>query len=285
MTKSLQMQRPDLDSFWIGFICGVKEVISAVQQKQHPVGSDASLILGWSFYFDIMTRFSFRHWRTELIESTAKALGYVPNTEECALQYTLARISFARNVPGIDVHAHPITQLIGRVLRTALNSSNRLYHAPEHQRSLNDLSLELENAALTSGGTEQGSEAGRHLDVARFAALVYFERVCRRFSGQSSKISKWVTKAQAQLNKLHTFPCSFALFILGCEAHSDEDRLFLLDSFTRLERAPYLRRVLEAKDLMQSAWNQHDLEVEGQLDYVHKLNLVLSSRDAIPSFI
>jgi hypothetical protein len=75
------------------------------------------------------------------------------------------------------------------------------------------------------------------------------------------------------------------MFVIGCEAHTDEERLVMLDFFTRLEQVPHLNSLLEAKGLVQTAWIQHDLGVEGELEYIHKVNLVMSSRDVIPSFI
>lgn len=279
------MQKPYEDSFWVGYICGAKEIINTLHKERLP-SRDASLILAWIFHFDVMSRFSFRHWRTDMITATAVELGFVAGTEECALQYTFACISFARQLPYIAEHAHPITQLLAKVLDTPLYSSYSLYHTVEYQRSLDDLSYKLENAIITSiEEDDQQQEDSRHLEVARLAGLVYHERVARNFSGQSARIDKWSAKAHSVFGKLNTFPSSFALFTFGCEAHTDEDRVRFLNFFTRLEQVPHLRRVLEVKGLIQTAWTQHDLEVHGQLEYIHMLNLVLSSRDAIPTFM
>jgi hypothetical protein len=75
------------------------------------------------------------------------------------------------------------------------------------------------------------------------------------------------------------------MFVVGCEAHTDEERLVMLDFFTRLEQVHHLNSLLEAKGMIQTAWIQHDLGAEGELEYIHKVNLVMSSRDVIPSFI
>jgi hypothetical protein len=75
------------------------------------------------------------------------------------------------------------------------------------------------------------------------------------------------------------------MFIVGCEVLTDEERLIILDFFTRLEQGSHLSSSLEAKGMIQTAWIQHDLGVEGELEYIHKINLVMSSRDVIPSFV
>ncbi|KAF1841919.1 uncharacterized protein K460DRAFT_358611 [Cucurbitaria berberidis CBS 394.84] len=82
----VEMQRiPERDSGW---------------QMKPTLGDDASIILGWVYYFDVLTRFSIRHWRTESIQSTAVELGLnTSGSSACAMQYLIARKSFAREIP------------------------------------------------------------------------------------------------------------------------------------------------------------------------------------------
>lgn len=279
-------KKPKKDCGWVGHVCGAKEVIQAMQQEQHAIGSDTSVILGWSVYFDVLARFSFRHWRTESIKTTALQLGFTSDGSAlCALQYLIARASFAREIPTILNHAHPIVPLLAEVFDTILDSSNPQYHTPEYQQSLDSLSLRLANTSVVSKHEEEPNGPSDLLELTRLAALIYFERVSRNFSGHSTKIGLWIANAQAILVNLHECPCPFTLLIFGCEASLDEDRLILLDLFTRLEQRPHLISLLEVKGLIQSAWIQHDLEVERSLEYIRKLNLVVSSRDAVPSFM
>ncbi|KAH7380058.1 fungal-specific transcription factor domain-containing protein [Pyrenochaeta sp. MPI-SDFR-AT-0127] len=283
----VEMQQSPLgDCGWVGHICGAKEVIHVMQQKQHPPGSDTSVIFGWAYYFDVLTRFTLRHWRTESIKSTAEELGFSTNGSElCALQYIIMRDSFAKSIPTIEIHAHPVMQLLAEVFETILSSSNPHYHTTEYQQSLNNLTFRLENVSLVSEHGEEAQCDSASLELTRLAALVYLERVSRNFSGQSAKIGKWIIQAQAILIQLRECPSHFTLFIFGCEAHTDEDRLILLALFTRIEQRPYINSFLGLKGLIQSAWIQHDLEVDGSLEYVHKINLVLSSRNIIPNFM
>lgn len=260
-------------------------IIRALQDKEHAESQEISLILAWSFHFDVMSQFSLRHWRTELIKFTVKELAFFPKSYECGYQCILARTSFARQLPYIKVHAHPITQLLARVFETNLYSSDPQYHTVEYQQSLDDLSHELETATISSIEGDQEDDDIQHMEIARLAALVYHERVSRNFSGHSDRITTWITKAHATLRKVKNFPCFFALFVIGCETHEDEERVRFLDFFARLEEAPHLNRVTDIKGLIQSAWIQHDLASDEQLEYLSKINLVLSSRNVLPSFM
>ncbi|CAO2647873.1 Nn.00g087950.m01.CDS01 [Neocucurbitaria sp. VM-36] len=281
----VEMQQSDQDCGWVGHICGAKEVIYAVKKMDPTPGSDEAVIFGWIYYFDTLARFSLRHWRTESIESTALALGFSANGSQlCIMQYIIARDSFAREIPMLSTHAHPLLLLLTEVFETILYASNPRYHTTEYQQFLKELRSKLENCDFDSSKKVSQNDSQR-LELIRLASLVYLERVSRNFSGQSAQLESWTKAARSILVRLDTYPCPFALFIFGCESHTDVDRMVLLDLFTRIESKPHIRSLFEVKGLIQSAWIQHDLEVEGTLEYIHKLNLVLSSRESVPSFM
>ncbi|KAF2828599.1 hypothetical protein CC86DRAFT_288709 [Ophiobolus disseminans] len=289
----LEMQQTSgNNSGWVGYISGVKQVIDAVKEAEPPVGSDASLVLGWVYYFEVMARFVFRHWRTEYVKAVAKALGFDANgSDSCRLQYILARASFTRSIPNISMHAHPIMVLLAEIAETAMYSSDPRYTTPEYQRYLNDLRSRLEQVSPLTH-TVDGSmhnEVDHHttllLDLTRLAGLIYLERVSRNFSGQSARIDSWTRQALSTLTELDSCLCPFALSIVGCETVRDADRLIILGLYSRMEARPHLQSFMDIKSLLHTAWNLQDLAEEGELEYIQKLNIVFSSRDVVPSLI
>ncbi|OWY47523.1 uncharacterized protein AALT_g6558 [Alternaria alternata] len=275
----------DLDCDWIGHLCGARNIVPTVDKKAHSVGSDAAIILDWLYYFVTFTRFSFRHWRTYMIRSTSHELGFKAANHTCSVQYRIARIAFAEDMSSIATYAHPLLQLLAEVFETRLYASDPLYHSTDYQHSLDNLKSRLNDVDLVT--RDDGREGDKYycLEFTKLAGLIYLERVSRNFSGQSTQLDRWKEYALCILAKLDTHPPSFAMFVVGCEAHTDEERLVMLDFFTKLEQGPYLNSLLEAKGMIQTAWIQHDLGAEGELEYIHKVNLVMSSRDVIPSFI
>ncbi|KAF2033700.1 hypothetical protein EK21DRAFT_58253 [Setomelanomma holmii] len=288
----LEMQHTGANtSCWVGYICGVKHVVDAVGNVEPSSGTDASLILGWVFYFDVMSRMTNRHWRTEHIEAVAEGLGYISDgSTGCKLQYIRARTLFARGVSDIANHAHPIVRLLAEVSETAMFSSDPRYLTNEYQQNLDDLRFRLENVStrrvLLAGSAQDTPEHIQSLlGLTRLAGLIYLERVSRSFSGQSAKIDSWTQQALAILARLDSCFCPFALLVVSCETSQDEDRMIILDLFARMEKQPHLQSLLEAKALIQTAWNQQDLAEGEGLEYIHKINVVLSSREAVPSLI
>jgi hypothetical protein len=280
------------NSCWISYICGVKQMIEIARQYNSTNNSDISLMLGWVYYFDIMARFTIRHWRTEQVEAAAKTLGFNSQGEKsCVIQYILAQDSFAKGVPDLAAHSHSTIQLLAEVSGIAIYSSEPRYTTADYQRHLDDLRLKLEAEVISDSDMiyTTKSDSTFHdqqiLQLVCLAALIYLERVSRNFSGQSAKLDLWTNQGFSILNKLDSCLCPFALFILGCEANKDEDRIIILNLYSRMENQPYLRSFMESRLLVQTAWNQQDLAHEGNLEYIHKLNLVISSRDLLPSFI
>jgi hypothetical protein len=171
-----------------------------------------------------------------------------------------------------------------------MHSSEPNYCSTEYQRHLNDLRLKLQNADACIYDHDDSapydvSYNEQLLDLARLAGLIYLERVSRNFSGYSAKIESWTKQALQMLAKLESCHCPFALFFIGCETDIDEDRIVILNLYAKMENRPHLQSFMEVKGLIQTAWNQQDLAEEGELDYVHKLNLVMSSRDIVPTFM
>jgi hypothetical protein len=281
------------NSCWIGYLCGAKQVVNAFKNSNPAPCSDASLILGWLYYFDVMARFSFRHWRTEQMKAIAKGLGFNPQSEEeeCALQYILARDSFSRGVTNIAVHAHPVVELLAEVSETAMYSSEPRYLTAKYQLHLEDLRLKLETASALicslspSVKEEVDTHAHQLLELTRLAGLIYLERISRNFSRESTKLKFWTRQALSILKELDSCLCPFALFIVGCEATEDEDRMIILNLYMKMEARPHLQGFMEIRSLLRTAWTQQDLAQDGELGYIHKLNLVMSSRDVVPSLI
>lgn len=238
-----------------------------------------------------MARFTFRHWRTEYVEGLAEALGFnACGSQSCHLQFVLARASFARSIPNMTTHTHSIISLLSEVSDTALHSSDPRYLTPAYQDYLNDLRERLESVPPRVHDFDTAlyvelNDSERLLDLVRLAGLIYLERVSRNFSGQSFVIEAWARQALATFSLLDSCLCPFALWIIGCETDNDADRRIILDLFARMEARPHFQSFMEIRSLIQTAWNLQDLAVNGELEYIQKLNIVLSSRWVCPSLI
>lgn len=290
----LQMQQTsEKNSQWVAHICGAKDVIEAIQSKRYIPGSDSSVILGWVYYYDVLARFSLRHWRTHMVKQTAANLGFDPNgsSPACAIEHIIVRASFARQIPDISIYSHQVLRLLSEVCDTILYPWGPQYYADEYREYLDGLESRLRKSILLTGpdiGTSPQvviQDVAQVLELFRLAGLVYLERASRNFSGQSTKLEQWTDEAFSIFTKLDACQYPFPLFIFGCEARTDDRRMAILDLIAKTEQDPHVRNVQEVRSLIQSVWIQGDLEVDGEVEYIRKLNLVLSSRDVVPSFV
>jgi hypothetical protein len=288
-----QMQQTYGDnSCWISYLNSLSPVISVVQSASPPISSDTSVILGWLFHFEVMARFSLRHWRTQQMKALVRELGFDIETPQgsCIQQFILAQARLAQGLPEIAEHAHPVVRLLADVSHTAMYSSEKRYLDIGYQTHLEDLRGKLEGVSSEISGVNGAPEEERKhmqnlLELNRLAGLIYLERVSRNFSGHSIQIRTWVTQALSILGTLETCVAPFALFIVGCELHRDEDRMRVLNLFANAEKGPHLRSFLEIRALIQTAWNQQDLAGDEGIEYIYKLGLVMSSRNVVPSLI
>ena len=282
------LENLEMNSQWIAYICGAKDVIRAVQSETHVAGSDSSVILGWVYYYDVLARFCLRHWRTPMVKHTAKVLGFNPRrSQECAVQYLLARSSFSSEIPNIASHCHQVLGLLSEVCNTVLYPWGSQYHSDDYREHLRRLEWRLRSVsftltdALTSPHSTDDSLTGV-IELFRLAGLVYLERATRNFSGQCTILNQWTEEAFSILSKLDVCRYPFPIFIFGCEAHTDDRRMTVLDLLSRTEQDPHVWNMQDARALVQCAWVQEDLEVDREVEYIRKLNIVLSSRDVIP---
>jgi hypothetical protein len=277
------------DSSWVGHICGAKGVITALQGQRYVPGSDVSVILGWIYYYDVMTRFSIRHWRINMFQEASSDNKWPPDL--CEMQFVFARISFAKQISDISSHAHKVIQLLYEVCsNTLLYAWGPAYHSDEYRKYLDGLELRLtESISLTSPDTEATQsvteETSPVLELFRLSTLVYLERASRNFSGQSTKLDQWVEDSFSILTNLDTCQHPFPLFILGCEARTDSHRIAILDLIANTEELLHVRNLQEVRELIQSMWVQEDLDVNGEVGFIEKLNLVLSCSGVVPGFV
>jgi len=121
------------------------------------------------------------------------------------------------------------------------------------------------------------------LELYKLATLIYLERQSTNFSGESAEIKSWSDKAFPLLAQLSGFDQPFPLFILGCEARTDEQRDIVLELISKTELVALSRNLQYVTHLIQSIWVQDDL-ADGTLDYRDKLDNIFSSMEIVPSF-
>jgi hypothetical protein len=169
--------------------------------------------------------------------------------------------------------------------------TDSLYHSDEYENSLrclenritNIVPLAPEGISDTMSGLSTAWVAT--MELFKLAVLVYLKRASRNFSGISPQIDAMVERAYILLDDLETFNLAFPLLIIGCEARTDEQRMRILEHIERAMKNSSLRSFNGQQDILQQIWVQDDLAVDFELDYLNRLDAVISSYRIMPSFV
>jgi hypothetical protein len=176
------------------------------------------------------------------------------------------------------------------VFNNIVKPSNPQYHSEEYRKYLMELESRIDNALYDPRLVSivfinnKKTRRGNILDLFRLAVLIYFDRVSNHFSGRSLKIDGWINSAFGIISELQVCKQQFPLLVLGCEARTDEQRIIIMDAIYATAKATYSRSIHILLALLQSIWNQDDLQTECEIDYGVKLKVIVNSCETVLSF-
>ena len=171
-----------------------------------------------------------------------------------------------------------------QVFSTMTDSSDPKYHSQEYIRHIASLKQQLIDFSTSTTTEAIGSSLSSDiLKLFKLATLIYLERQSSSFSGVSEEIESWCNEAFQLLTELKDFNQPFPLFILGCEARTDEQRDVVLELISRTDLITHSKNLQYVAHITKSVWVQDDLADE-TIDYGRKLDRMLSSMRVCPSF-
>lgn len=96
-------------------------------------------------------------------------------------------------------------------------------------------------------------------ELYRIAALIFLERACRRKSRRSSEVEHLVEAGLAILQRLKVCAVMWPLFIIACEAETDEQRTIVLATFETSTKFRKAGNIPCVQGLAEAVWKQDDL--------------------------
>ncbi|KAH8886522.1 hypothetical protein GQ53DRAFT_727515 [Thozetella sp. PMI_491] len=268
---------------WCWYLCGAGHIVDHLELDRAP-GGDGSVILDWFSHHAVFARFSLRHWnQTSFKRRPQSGRQWDRTTGSPAICRGPQKTRW-------PIPPYRMSRLLMEVFDHVLQPSDPDYHSQEHIYNLRRIESQLQdikpsrstNIMATTGAAEI-REIDTDLELYRLSALIYLERASYNLSSHSPKLTSYIEDAFEILSGLHTCKLKFPLFILGCEAQSDERRKAILglikdDKHTGVSRLGGVRRMIQA------VWVQDDLEPEHVLDYSMKLNAVINAHLIVPCF-
>lgn len=123
-------------------------------------------------------------------------------------------------------------------------------------------------------------------DLHRVACLLYVNRAVHRVTGTEFRHKRLVKEGVLLLNKMGTCQSAWPLFIIACEAITDEHRLAILEVFDKSQRDQRRRsnHIHLIQHMVEAMWNQQDLNAENEVDYLTIFDAVVGGLPFIPPF-
>ncbi|KAK7209932.1 hypothetical protein V2G26_017110 [Clonostachys chloroleuca] len=132
-----------------------------------------------------------------------------------------------------------------------------------------------------------GAELSGLIKLYKLSTLIYVIRAGQTTWEATTRLDNLVNRAfQVPIGQpgcYHFFP----LFIVACEARTDEQRAAVLDLIARTERNSFMRSMKMLKAGIEAIWVQRDLHADEDLlmNYMDLMNVVISSNTTLPSFV
>jgi hypothetical protein len=153
----------------------------------------------------------------------------------------------------------------------------------KYKAGLEVLDWRLRTVPVSATAAET-AEMATTVELYQLAILVYLNRVSENLLDQSARTQQHIDRAFAIFSKLNSCERQFPLFILGCEASTDEQRAIVLDLISRTEKKISSRSLTHVKILIPAMWAQNDLAAQ-ELNYWDKLSGIISACLIVPSLV
>ncbi|KAL3442403.1 fungal-specific transcription factor domain-containing protein [Aspergillus insuetus] len=244
-------------SQWWCYVTGVKQVLNASCWLRFREDDTFSALLDWVFYHETLGRFSLLHWRPALHVEEA------PRSAVCS---------------GVD-----------KLLPSTNNTLLWLFkQGCYHLATAPDLATCIERVrALTREiqETPLPDTLDPTLELFQLSILVYLNRMANSTLEPQITTQTRIERAFTIFETLKSCPRQLPLFILGCEARTDEERCTVLELIERTENSASSRSMFIVKALTKAVWVQDDLAAERELDYREKMDAIVSVCSLLPTFV
>ncbi|KAI3338381.1 fungal-specific transcription factor domain-containing protein [Ustulina deusta] len=269
---------------WPWYLMGARDIIKAAGLEGQFFRSDISELVLWTYYHDVLARFSLLHWRRGSVPQVlAKELGAEGWQRDLCAFATRLKLDFG-SLPTILRYLGDTADALCESVRSSTPMA--VLQEKIHAFELGVQNVPEPSIPPTSSTKAEASRTVPLTELYRSAVLVYIARICENKFSELRDLTPLLDKSFAQIEQAHTCQPLFPVFVLGCEANTDERRIIILDLLRRTEET-HVRSLDAIRRGLDSAWIQDDLNADQDtaLGYMNKLNVVVSSSPTLPTFV
>ena len=180
-------------------------------------------------------------------------------------------------------------------LNDTIPTDGSMVPAPSHpgilvecEQHLRSLQQSLTFGAPTSSVAGVESSVLETAELYRIAILIFLERGCRRKPRSAPEVEDLVNTGLKILQKLKVCGVMWPLFIVACEAESDEQRTIILETFEESGKIRKAGNISVIRGLCEAVWKQDDLftysRAAASTVPLLRYGSVICTNDQLPSF-
>ncbi|KAI1470390.1 fungal-specific transcription factor domain-containing protein [Daldinia caldariorum] len=253
---------------WLWYLSGVKNLIKATGLDKHTHDSDIAMLLDWVYYYDVLARFTLRHWDRETVENTSAE--------------SSIRAEASQAAPSALTMVEMLSEVCDAV-STRPPARSSLEDIDDYKNFLKILDWRI-RAIQVKRMANDTTDAPLVMELYQLATLVYLNRASDNVLNQTSRIQQHIDRAFTLFSQLEYCVRQFPIFVLGCEARRDDQRAAVLDLISRSEKHESSRSFNHVKLLIQAIWAQDDL-ANGEINYWDKVSYIISRCSILPTFV
>ncbi|KZL65479.1 zinc-finger transcription factor [Colletotrichum tofieldiae] len=266
---------------WLWYIWGAMNIIQVTSLKDQSHQRDIRHLLDWVYYHNTLCHFTIHHRRHKSLSPRATAAQY-PRAGEEPQHPSLATYKIALPSPS---PTHAILNLLSDVCERLLDPWDPRSRDEDYHNSLKALERRAEILSLQDVA-EEDTDIILGAKIWQMATRVYLARASQNQWEPSTNLDSVIDEGFVRITSFYSCRHFFPMFILSCEARTDERRAAILDLISRTERSARTRSLKGLRDMIQSIWVQQDLHADSDLlmDYHGIISTVISSSTALLSF-
>ncbi|KAH6638609.1 fungal-specific transcription factor domain-containing protein [Truncatella angustata] len=267
---------------WTCYVDGVKDVIraSCLEAKASQDG-DLTILLAWVNYHDVLKRFVRAHWPRQTPPDSPSACAEVSlhgRYRESSLTDSYASPTPSPGLGTIELLSEVCDALAARPSTMAPTES-----LDEYRSFLKILDWKIRNIEVTATA-DDGVNSLLMMEVYKLAVAVYLSRASNNMLNQAARTQVQVERGFSILGQMSFCARQFPVFILGCEARRDDQRVTVLDLMSRTEEHVSSRSFNYVKAVLQAIWAQEDL-ANGEIKFGDKIRHVFGCCSDLPAFV
>lgn len=226
-------------------------------------------------------RFTLRHWdRGEAISDPSKTGTevYIEQTP----RLVLSRSCISQQPPSTSALPELLSEFLDLVpMAPSRKATSQALE--DHKGFLTVLDWKIRTVPVLLK-PDEAAEMTTTVELYRLAIHIYVNRVSENLLSQAARTQQRIDKAFTLLSQLPSCERQFPIFILGCEARTDDQRAIILDLISRTEKKITSRSFNHVTLLLHALWAQDDL-ADSELNYWHKLTSIISRCTIVPSLV